>query len=109
VPKPGAPPECNEIAAAPGLHEVGDTLDKLDTPDTAAAAGTQLHADASQLTMIALHTGDSTVKNRLNAFAGALNTVANTGTDDMAAMMALATTLRDVSQSAQDVCGLSIG
>jgi hypothetical protein len=107
-PKAGAPPECNDIAAAPALHEIGDTLDKLDTPDTVAAAKATLHADAGQLTTIAAKTGDGTLRNRLNAFAVAVNSVADSGTDNMGTMMSFATTLRDVSQSAQEVCGLSI-
>jgi hypothetical protein len=109
APKPGAPPECNDIAAAPALHEIGDTLDKMDTPDTAAAAKATLHADAGQLTTIAAKTSDGTLRSRLNAFAVAINNVADSGTDNMGTMMSFATTLRDVSQSAQDVCGLSIG
>jgi hypothetical protein len=109
TPKPGAPPECDEIATAPALHQIGDTLDQMDTPDTAAAAKATLQSDAGQLTTIASHTGDGTLKSRLNAFAVAINNVASSGTDNMVTMMTFATSLRDVSQSAQDVCGLSIG
>jgi hypothetical protein len=109
VPKPGAPPECTDIANAAALHEIGDTLDKMDTPDTAAAARATLHSDAGQITTIAAKTGDATLRGRLNAFAVAVNSVADSGTDNMGTMMSFATTLRDVSQSAQEVCGLSIG
>jgi hypothetical protein len=109
TPKPGAPPECTDIANAAGLHEIGDTLDKMDMPDTAAAAKVTLHSDASQITTIAAKTGDATLRSRLNAFAVAINSVADSGTDNMGTMMSFATTLRDVSQSAQEVCGLSIG
>jgi hypothetical protein len=109
VPKPGAPPECTDIANAAALHEIGDTLDKMDTPDTAAAAKATLHSDAGQITTIAAKTGDATLRGRLNAFAVAVNSVADSGTDNMGTMMSFATTLRDVSQSAQEVCGLSIG
>jgi hypothetical protein len=109
APKPGAPPECTDIANAAALHEIGDTLDKMDTPDTSAAAKATLHADAGQLTTIAAKTSDGTLRSRLNAFAVALNSVADSGTDNMGTMMSFATTLRDVSQSAQEVCGLSIG
>ena len=109
VPKPGAPPECTDIANAAALHEIGDTLDKMDTPDTAAAAKATLHSDAGQITTIAAKTGDATLRGRLNAFAVAVNSVADSGTDNMGTMMSFANTLRDVSQSAQEVCGLSIG
>jgi len=109
APKPGAPPECTDIANAAALHEIGDTLDKMDTPDTAAAAKATLHSDAGQITTIAAKTGDATLRGRLNAFAVAVNSVADSGTDNMGTMMSFATTLRDVSQSAQEVCGLSIG
>jgi hypothetical protein len=109
TPKPGAPPECTDIANAAALHEIGDTLDKMDAPDTAAAARTTLHGDAGQLTTIAAKTSDATLRSRLNAFAVAINSVADSGTDNMGTMMSFATTLRDVSQSAQEVCGLSIG
>jgi len=109
VPKPGAPPECTDIANAAALHEIGDTLDKMDTPDTGAAAKATLHSDAGQITTIAAKTGDATLRGRLNAFAVAVNSVADSGTDNMGTMMSFATTLRDVSQSAQEVCGLSIG
>ena len=109
VPKPGAPPECTDIANAAALHQIGDTLDKMDTPDTAAAAKATLHSDAGQITTIAAKTGDATLRGRLNAFAVAVNSVADSGTDNMGTMMSFATTLRDVSQSAQEVCGLSIG
>ena len=109
APKPGAPPECNDIANTPALHEIGDTLDKLDTPDTAAAAKATLHADAGQLTTIAAKTSDSTLRSRLSAFAVSINSVADSGTDNMGTMMSFATNLRDVSQSAQEICGLSIG
>ena len=109
APKPGAPPECTDIANAAALHEIGDTLDKMDTPDTAAAARATLHSDAGQITTIAAKTGDATLRGRLNAFAVAVNSVADSGTDNMGTMMSFATTLRDVSQSAQEVCGLSIG
>jgi hypothetical protein len=108
-PKPGAPAECNDIAAAPGLHEIGDTLDQLDTPDTAAAAKTTLHSDAAQLTTIAGKTGNATLKARLTSFATSVNAVADTGTDNTGAMMGFATSLRDVSQTVMDVCGISIG
>jgi hypothetical protein len=109
APKPGAPPECTEIATTPGLHDIGDTLDQMDAPDTAAAAKTKLQSDAGQITTIASHTGDGTLKSRLSSFATAITNVANSGTDNMGTMMTFATSLRDVSQSAQDICGLTIG
>ena len=109
VPKPGAPPECSEIATAPALHEIGDTLDKMDNPDTAAAAKATLHTDADQLNGIASHTGDGTLKTRLTVLAAAINNVASSGTDNMGTMLAFATALRDVSTTVQDVCGIGIG
>jgi hypothetical protein len=109
VPKPGAPPECTELASAPALHEIGDTLDQMDTPDTAAQAKATLHADAAQLNTIASHTGNGTLKARLIALASAIDSVANTGTDNMVTMLGFVTALRDVSESVQDVCGIGIG
>ena len=109
VPKPGAPPECNDLANATALHTIGDTLDQMDTPDTAAAAKAALHADAAQLTTIASHTGNATLKTRLTALATAIDAVANSGTDNMVTMLGFATALRDVSQTVQDVCGIGIG
>jgi hypothetical protein len=109
VPKPGAPPECTDIAGAPALHTIGDTLDQMDTPATAAAAKSTLHTDADQLNTIASHTGNSTLKTRLTALAGAINNVAASGTDNMGTMLAFATALRDVSTTVMDVCGIGIG
>jgi hypothetical protein len=108
-PKPGAPAECADIAAAPALHEIGDTLDQLDTPATAAAAKTTLHADATQLTTIAGKTANGTLKARLTSLATSINAIADTGTDNTGAMMGFATSLRDVSQTVMDVCGIGIG
>lgn len=109
VPKLGAPPECTDLASAPALHTIGDTLDQMDTPATAAAATATLHSDTVQLTTIAAHTGNATLKTRLTALAGAIDAVASSGTDNMGTMLAFATALRDVSQTVQDVCGIGIG
>jgi hypothetical protein len=109
VPKPGAPPECTELASAPALHTIGDTLDQMDTPSTAAAAKATLQTDAAQLTTIASHTSNATLKTRLTALASAIDAVASSGTDNMGAMLTFATALRDVSQTVQDTCGIGIG
>ena len=109
VPKPGAPPECTDIANAPALHTIGDTLDQMDTPGTAATAKATLHTDAAQLTTIASKSGNGTLKSRLTALATAIDAVASSGTDNMVTMLGFATALRDVSQTVQDVCGIGIG
>jgi hypothetical protein len=109
VPKPGAPPECTDLASAPALHTIGDTLDQMDTPTTAAAAKATLQADAAQLNTIASRTGNATLKTRLTSLASAIDAVANSGTDNMGTMMGFVTALTDVSQTVQDVCGIGIG